>query len=107
MNEVLIEKAKLIAMIRGYEDEKRRRWDEGIDFIASHGGSDDKILLRIITEPRSKSGVIGVDTIRDMSEDLQDYDKAVLIARRFSSAAEEEMRREGIETVSEKFYAPL
>ena len=103
MNERLIEKAKLIAMIRGYEDEKRRRWDKGIDFIASHGESDDKILLRVITEPRSKSGVIGVDTIRDMSEDLQDYDKAVLIARRFSSAAEKEMGREGIETVSEKF----
>jgi len=102
-NEGLIEKAELVMAVRGYEDEERQRWDDGIDLIASHEGSDDKILLRVITEPRSKSGVVGMDTIRDISEGLQleDYDEVVLIGKRFSSAAKEEMRREGIEIVSE------
>lgn len=103
--EGLIEKAELVMAVRGYEDEERQRWDDGIDLIASHGESDDKMLLRVITEPKSKSGVVGVDNIRDIRKDLplEDYDKVVLIGRSFTSAAQEELRREGIEFVSEKY----
>lgn len=97
-------KAELIMAIRDYECEQRQRWDEGIDFTASDAKSDDRILLRVITEPRSKSGVVGVDAVRKMTETmkLEEYDKGVLISKRFSEAAKEEMRRKSIQRVSER-----
>ena len=103
-DEGLIEKAELVMAIRGYENKGRKRRDKGIDLTVSHAESDDKVLMRIITEPRTKSGVVGVNAVREMSEALEreGYDNGVLIGRRFSSAAREEMRREGIEIVSEK-----
>jgi hypothetical protein len=103
-DEGLIEKAELVMAIRGYGDEEKQRWDDGIDLIASHSESDDKMLLRIITEPNSKSGVVGVDAIRNIRADLplEDYDKVVLIGRSFTRAAEEELRRGDIEIISEK-----
>ena len=103
-DEGLIEKAKLVMVIRGYESKGRKRRDKGIDLTASRAESDEKILLRVITKPRTKSGVVGVDAVREMSEALEreGYDKGVLVGRRFSSGAKEKMSREGIEMVSEK-----
>jgi len=100
-----IMKAELIMAIRGYEEEDRQRWEEGIDFLASHEELDDKILLRVITEPRSKSGIVGIDTINDIGDALQleDYDEVVFISKSFTKAAREEMTREGIQIISEKF----
>ncbi|MEA2090395.1 MAG: restriction endonuclease [Thermoproteota archaeon] len=98
-------KAELVMAIRDYECEERQRWDEGIDFTASDAKSDDKILLRVITEPKSKSGVAGIDTVRKMGEimKLEDYDKGVLISKRFSKAAKEEMKRKSIQMFSKKY----
>lgn len=106
--EGLIEKAELVMAIGGYEKEERKRWDEGIDYVASHANSEGKILLRIVTEPKSRSGIVGVDVVREMSETMKrdGYDKGVLISKRFSEGAKEKVRCEGIQMISEKF-APL
>lgn len=102
--------AELVMMIEDYECEKRQKRAEGIDFTASDVKSDDKILLRLITEPKSRSGVICVYDVRKMVERMKDknYDKGVLISKRFSEAAKDELRKRGIKVVSEKFmpYKP-
>lgn len=103
-------KAELVMAIEDYECEERQRWDEGIDFTASDAKSDDKILLRLITEPKSKSCLVCIDDVRKMSETMEHehYDRGVLISKRFSEAAKEEMKRKNIQMVSEKFapYKP-
>jgi hypothetical protein len=98
-------KAELIMAIRDYECEERQRWDKGIDVTALDAKSDDKILLRLITKPKSKSGIVGVNAVRKMGETMkrENYDKGVLISKRFSAAAKEEMMRENIQMVSKKF----
>jgi hypothetical protein len=98
-------KAELVMAIRDYECEERQRCDEGIDFTASDAKSDVKILLRVVTEPKTKSEVVGVDSVRKMIETmkLENYDKGVLISKRFSEAARREMSRKGIQMVSEEF----
>jgi len=63
------------------------------------------ILLRVITKPKRKSEVVAVDSVRKMTETmkLENYDKGVLIGKRFSEAAKREMSRKGIQMVSEEF----
>ncbi len=96
--------AELVMMIEDYECEKKQKRAEGIDFTASDAKSDDKILLRLITEPKSKSGVIVVDDVKEMIGRMErsDYDKGVLISKDFTTAAREALVREGIQVISEK-----
>ena len=91
--------------IRGYENEGRQRWGKGVDFVATEPNSERKILLRVITEPKSRSGVVGVDGVREMIDAMKrrDCQKGILISGRFSQAAKKEMRQQGIEIVSETF----
>jgi hypothetical protein len=102
--EGLIERVKLVMAIRGYDNKKRRRWEGGIDIIVSPVRSDDRILMRVIDKSRSKSGIVGIDAVREMSEFLErnGYDGGFLVGKGFSNAAREEMSREGIEVISEK-----
>jgi len=98
-------KAELVIAIREYECKERRRLDERIDFIASDANSDDKILLRVITESKSKTGVVGIDAVRNMAETMkhEHYDKGVLISKGFSAAAKREMSQESIQMISENY----
>jgi len=98
-------KAELVMAIKDYECEERQRLDEGIDLTASDAKSDAKILLRVVTEPQTKSEVVGVDAVRKMTEAMkrENYDKGVLISKRFSEAAKREMSRKGIQMVSEEY----
>lgn len=103
-NKELVNKAEMIIATRDYEKEEREEWDQGVDFVASPAKSDDRVLIRVITEPKTKSGTVGVDTIRETIETLEkeEYDKSVVISRKFSKAARREMREEGIKIVSKK-----
>lgn len=98
-------KAELVMAIRDYKCEERERWNEGIDFSASDAESDDKMLLRIITKPKTRSGVVSVNTVRKMANTMKQkhYDEGVLISKRFSAAAKRVMRKKGIQMVSDKF----
>ena len=103
-DEGLIERAELVMAIREYDNVKRRRWEGGIDIIVSPVRSDDRILMRVINKSRSKSGIVGIDAVREMSEFLErnGYEGGFLVGKRFTNAAREEMSREGIEVISEK-----
>jgi len=98
-------KAELIMAVEDYERKNMERRDNGVDIIASGGSSDDKILLRVITEPKSKSGFVGVDAVSKMIEIMkdEDYDKGILISKRFTKAAKNKIGHEGIQIISEKF----
>jgi hypothetical protein len=99
------DKAEIFMAIRDYECEEKQKWDKGIDFTASGAKSNDKILLRTITEPESRSGIVGIDAVKEMTEiiKLENYDKGVLISKRFTEAAKKEMKRENIQMISENF----
>jgi len=104
-DEGLNEKAELVMAIKEYNDIKRRRCKGGMDIIVSPVKSDDKVLIRVINKSKSRSGIVGIDAVREMSAFLErnDYEGGFLVGKRFSKAAWEEMSREGIEGISEKF----
>ncbi len=99
-----VEKAEVISAVRDYETMRTRKKDGRVDFTVSPSESDDKILIRVITEAKSKSGYVGVDTVREMGKVLEkkSYDKGILVGKRFTMAAQREMEREEIEAVSER-----
>lgn len=102
--EDLISKAEMISAIRDYENEGPRRKKREVDFTVSPPESDDRILMRVITETKSKSGYISVDAVREMNDILEkrDYDKGILVGRRFTEAAKREMESQNIEGISER-----
>jgi hypothetical protein len=102
--EELVKKAEVISAVRDYENRRTRRKEGRVDFTVSPSKSDDKILIRVITEGKSKSGYVGVDTVREMDDILEkrNYDKGILIGKRFTEAAKSEMKSENIEAVSER-----
>lgn len=102
--EEFVEKAEVISAVRDYETRRTRRKEKVVDFAVSPSESDEKILIRVITETESKSGYVGVDTVRKMNDILEkrDYDKGILVGKRFTEAAKREMESKNIETVSER-----
>lgn len=98
-----VEKAEAISAVREYEKKRTRRKKRKVDFTVSPSKSDDKILIRAITESESKSGYVGVDAVREMIDFLERnrYDKGILIGEKFTVAARSEMKRANIEEVSE------
>lgn len=99
----LLEKAELIMTVEGLEREKQRTWSNGVDYIACDDKSDEKVLLRVITESESRSRTVSTYDINRMVESIKDEsaDRGILISKRFSPSAKEQMRREGIQIVSE------
>jgi len=97
--------AELLMIVENYDCYEREKWDRGIDFTVSDDKSDDKILIRIINEPKSKSGFVGVETVAKMIEDIKngDYDKGFLVSKRFTEAAKRKTYHENIQLVTENF----
>ena len=98
-----VKKANLISAMRDYKRKRTSRKERRIDFTVSPSEEDQKILIRAITEPKSKSGYISVDTVREMIEFLEtnNYDKGILIGNKFTNAAKREMKNANIEMVSD------
>lgn len=90
--------------IKDYESKGLKERNTGLDITALDDESNDKILLRIVTKPKLKSGWVGVDTVDQMVDTIEDkdYDKGILVSRRFTKAARRRLREEGIKIVSNK-----
>jgi hypothetical protein len=101
-DEGLLETAKLVSAVRGYQLERMRRKEEIVDFTVSPSESDDRILIRVIARHEGKAGYVGIDAVKEMSRtlDRRRYSKGILVGKRFTEAAKNEMKREDIETVS-------
>jgi hypothetical protein len=104
MNEMRpIRRARLISAMRDYERKKTVKKERRIDFTVSPSENDKKILIRVITESKSKSGYIGVDTVHQLIIFLEKnkYDKGILVGKKFTNPAKREMKKADIEVVSE------
>jgi hypothetical protein len=104
VNEIsCLDKAEVVLAVRGYETVDVQKKERQVDFTVSPQKSDDKILVRVIVGAPSKTGYVGVDSVREMSDLLeeQNYDKGVLVGKRFTEAAKKEMKKDSIEMISE------
>ncbi len=104
MNEEnFVDEAEVVLAVRGYETVNIRKKETLVDYTVSPQNSDDKILVRVIIETTSKTGYIGVDSVREMSDLLEkrNYDKGVLVGKRFTEAAKNEMENDSIEMISD------
>lgn len=86
-----------------YESKHIEKLDNGMDITALDNESNDKVLLRVITEPKSKSGYVGVDAVAKMIATIEneDYDKIILISDKFTEAAKKKLGKAGIQSISE------
>jgi len=98
-----IKKANLISAVREYKRRRTSKKERMIDLTVSSSEDDRKILIRTITETKSKSGFISVDAVRKMIDFLEknNYDKGILVGKRFTAAAKKEMKNANIEVVSD------
>lgn len=103
--ETIVNKAKLLSIVRNYDRERTTNKEKRVDFNVSPSENDEKILIRAITEPKAKSGYISVDTVREMHDFLErnNYDKGIMIGRKFTKTAKMEMKNADIEFFSDNF----
>ena len=88
--------------MRNLSCEEKEEWDRGMDITALDAESNEKVLLRIV-ESKSKSGFVGVDAVIEMLEAMEreDYDKGVLLGKKFTVAAKRELMENDIQRISE------
>jgi hypothetical protein len=100
------DKTEFIMAIRKYTCTKTERRSERIDVTASNA-SNEKILLRSI-EPQG-AGFVGVDEVKKMIRVMKNekYNTGILIGRRFTTAAVQEMRLGKIQQVSDEYMPPF
>ncbi|UCG37349.1 MAG: restriction endonuclease [Candidatus Bathyarchaeota archaeon] len=109
MSSVSVEdKAALLMAVKGYECEKRHNFNGRTDLVLDDD-SGDKILMRLIIQTKSRSGTVGVDAVKNMVEtmELGKYNKGILISKRFSKAAQMEMKQQSIQMLSDKHMLSL
>jgi hypothetical protein len=101
--ENFVDNAEVVLAVRGYETVDIRKTESLVDYTVSPQKSDDKILVRVIIETSSKSGYVGVDSVKDMNDLLEkrNYDKGVLVGKRFTQTAINEMKMDNIEMISD------
>jgi hypothetical protein len=101
--ENFVDTGQVVLAVRGYETVGIRKKKSLVDYTVSSQKSDDKILVRVMIETPSKTGYVGVDSVKDMNEVLekQNYDKGVLVGKLFTEAAKTEMKKDKIEMISE------
>lgn len=102
-----VKTAKLISVMRDYDRKRTKIKKRCVDLTVSSSENGKKILIRAITEPRSKSCYVGVYAVREMIDFLEteDYDKGILIGKKFTNGAKREMKKANIEVFSEN-YSP-
>jgi hypothetical protein len=101
------DKAGVIIALRNYKCERKKKRSDGVDYSVIDSASDEKILMRSMT-PQNKAGFVGVDEVKKMLKDMktQKCDRGVLISRRFTVAAAEEMSLGKIQQVSDGYMPP-
>lgn len=108
-SEDLLRRAETIITLRGYKQEEMHREEGWIDIIASSPKTDEKVLIRVVTKSKLKSGAIGVEQVKRLEKALKNKSitRGILIGKEFTSSAKREMRIKRIEQVSEKSFLPF
>lgn len=93
--------------VEGYESRGMKKRDNGLDITAVDSESNDKVLLRVIASPESRSGSVDAEAVDKMVAAIknEDYDKGILIGEKFTTAAEKRLKEEGIQRLSENMIA--
>jgi hypothetical protein len=104
IGESLVERAKFVFAVREYQIKRTSKKENIVDFSVSPAESDDRIFVRVITEPRTSSGCVRADTVLKISQILhkKHYDKGILIGKRFTQAAIKEINKKDIEIVTKE-----
>jgi hypothetical protein len=104
IGESLVERAKLVFAVREYQIKRTAKKENIVDFSVSPAESDDRIFVRVITEPRTSSGCVRADTVLKISQILhkKHYDKGILIGKGFTEAAIKEIKKKDIGFVTEE-----
>jgi len=97
-------RAELLMAMEDYRPKRLKHRDTGVDISARERASKNKILLRVITQPQSKSGWVSTAAASAMISTVEDngYDQGVLIAERFTDGAKRKLREEGIRLLSKQ-----
>lgn len=106
-DEETVNRAKLISAVRDYEKTKINSKEKRVDFTVSPSDNNKKILIRAITETKTKSGYVGIDTVNEMADFLKtkEYDKGILIAKKFTTGAKKAGKKSSMELISDN-YSP-
>lgn len=106
-DEETVNRAKLISAVRDYEKTKVNSKEKRVDFTVSPSDNNKKILIRAITETKTKSGYVGVDTVNEMVDFLKkkNFDKGILIAKKFTTGAKKAGKKGSLELMSDN-YSP-
>ncbi|MCK5342444.1 MAG: restriction endonuclease [Candidatus Heimdallarchaeota archaeon] len=110
--ENFVDNAEVILAVRGYKTLDIQKKKNLMDYTVSSQKSDDKILIRVIIETLSKTGYVGVDSVKEMNDLLEkrNYDKGILVGKRFTEAAKNEMKLDKIEMISDArkpYFKPI
>lgn len=99
-------KTNLIIAVRGYKNVRKERTANSID-VTALDEENKKVLMRII-EPLGNE-YISINDIKHMTELVQreSYDKAVLISKKFTENAIDEMDKQKIQYVSDDYMLPF
>ena len=102
------DRAEFLFAIQNLKIGKREKWAEGTDFVASDVIADEKVLVRMIEES-SKSRFVGTDDVKSMLKVMRrkDCERGIIVGRRFTEAATEEMRLSNIQQVSDEYMPPV
>ena len=104
MSEHLLEKAKLLMEIEGYEQESVKKSENAIDIKVSKPDSDETVLMHIVTHSELGSDTVGVDEARTIKQlvDKEDVDKLIVFGQGFTKAAGRALKEEDIEFFSDE-----
>src|SRR3990170_5361053 len=102
------DRAEFLFAIQNLKIGKKEKWADGTDFIASDVIADEKVLVRMV-EPRGKSGFVGADDVKGMLKIMRsrDCERGIIVGKRFTEAAAEEMRLSNIQQVSDEYMPPV
>jgi len=102
------DKTEFLVAIRNLKCGKKEKWADGTDLVASDFVADEKVLVRTIM-PRNKSGFVGADDVKDMLKVMRrkDCERGIIVGKRFTESAAEEMRLSNIQQVSDDYMPPV
>jgi len=99
-------KTNFIIAVRGYKSVKKEK-NENCTDVTALDNLNNKVLLRII-EPLGEECIVTRD-VRNMTQLIKNeaYDSAILISKKFTDSAVDEMGKQKIEHISDDYMPPF
>lgn len=104
----IVNMTEYLFAIQNLRIEKKEKWADGTDFFALDVIADEKVLVRTV-QPHNKSGFVGADDVKHMLEAMRrkNCERGIMVGKRFTNAAIEEMRVRDIQQASEEYMPPV